>query len=190
MARLARLATLAGVRAPRVTARKLGLRTSRAGSVGDGTCGSHRGGALLLHAALSGQVNSPAGLVQEIAGWGLGWLIGVFVGQTAAYAMGGKSLPAATFRALAFSQTTSIVLLLGLIPTVGPTARALALVLGFVSSWMAFRESLQLRGWHLILVPFISAVVLLISTLIVVLWVTGTGVTLLGLLLRLGLNLR
>ncbi len=148
------------------------------------------GGALLLHAALSGQVNSPAGLVQEIAGWGLGWLIGVFVGQTAAYAMGGKSLPAATFRALAFSQTTSIVLLLGLIPTVGPTARALALVLGFVSSWMAFRESLQLRGWHLILVPFISAVVLLISTLIVVLWVTGTGVTLLGLLLRLGLNLR
>ncbi len=28
-------------------------------------------GALFLHAALSGQVNSPAGRVQEIAGWGL-----------------------------------------------------------------------------------------------------------------------
>jgi hypothetical protein len=147
-------------------------------------------GALLLHAALSGQVNSPAALVQEIAGWGLGWLFGVFMGQTAAYAMGGKSLPAATFRALAFSQITSVVLLLGLIPTLGPTARALALVLSFVSSWMAFQESLQLHGWRLILVPFISAVVLLISTLIVNLWVTGTGVTLSGLLLRLGLKPR
>lgn len=148
------------------------------------------GAALLVHAGLSGRVNSTAGLVQEIVGWGLGWLVGVFVGQTAAYALGGRGMSSATFRAVAFAQSTAVVLLLGLLPTLGPTARALTLVLGFVGSWIAFRESLQLSGWRLIWVPFISAVILWISTFIVYLWVAGTQVTWAGLLLRLGLNPR
>ena len=144
--------------------------------------------AILLHAVLFGQVSSFAGLFQEIVGWGLGWLIGVFVVQTTAYAMGGKGLPMATFRALAFAQSTAIVLLLGLIPLLGPTSRVVALVFGFISSWIAIKESQKLGGWRMIWVPFISAIVLLISTLIVVLWATGTQVTWPDLLLRLGLN--
>jgi hypothetical protein len=140
-------------------------------------------GAILLHAALFGQAGSFAGLFREIAGWGLGWLLGVFIVQAAAYAMGGKGLPTATFRALAFAQSTAIVLLLGLIPSLGPTARVVALVLGFISSWIATRESLKLSGWRLIWVPFTGALVLLISTLIIHSLVAGTEFTLSGLLL-------
>jgi hypothetical protein len=137
--------------------------------------------AILLHAVLFGQFNNLAGLFQGIVGWGLGWLIGVFIVQTAAYAMGGKGLSTATFRALAFAQSTAIVLLLGLIPSLGPTARVLALVLGFISSWIAIKESQKLSGWWMIWVPFTGALVLLISTLIVKVLVTGSEFTWQGL---------
>ena len=140
--------------------------------------------AILLHVALFGQVSSFAGLFREIVGWGLGWLIGVLIVQAAAYAMGGKGLPTATFRALAFAQSTAIVLLLGFIPSLGPTARVLALVLGFISSWIATRESQKLSGWRMIWVPFTGALVLLIITLIVRLLIAGGEFTLQGLLLQ------
>lgn len=140
-------------------------------------------GAILLHAALFGQASSFAGLFREIAGWGLGWLIGVFIVQAAGYAMSGKGLPTATFRALGFAQGTAIVLVLGLIPSLGPAARVLALVLGFISSWIAIKECQKLSGWRMMWVPFAGTLVLLVSTLIIHSLVAGTEFTLPGLLL-------
>jgi uncharacterized membrane protein YvlD (DUF360 family) len=78
-----------------------------------------------------------------------------------------------TMRALGFARTTTVVLLLGLLPDFLGIATVSMLVLAFLAFWMAATEAHEVRGWRGVLLPILAIVVALVIPPLVMLLLGG-----------------
>jgi hypothetical protein len=116
------------------------------------------------------------------------WLAIVVLIHAAGRMLRGTGSLTTTLRTLAYAEVTSVALLFGLLPTIGPALALGQLAFRLVATWIAVQEALNLSGWRTLLVPLIAALLLIATMVGGLALVSGTQVTIGMVLLRMGIG--
>jgi uncharacterized membrane protein YvlD (DUF360 family) len=143
---------------------------------------------LLMSLVIQGWVSAPAQPIQQIAVRGIGWFLAVLVAHTAGRILRGTGEFTGTLRAMAYAESTRIVLLLTLVTPIGPLFTLVASMLIFLATWVALQEALHLSGWRVALIPIVGLVIVVITTGVAGRILGGVQLTIEGVLLQLGIG--
>ena len=115
------------------------------------------------------------------------WFVVILLLSFAGRILRGKADYTATLRVAGFAQSAHILELLGFIPVIGPLARLMAVILTLLGVWMGTAQANELSGWRSVLLPVVYIATMAIAIVFILAVIEGTGFTVDGVLLNLGL---
>lgn len=121
----------------------------------------------------------------DLGDWGsrlFAWLLSVFFAFGAARILRGKADVTMTFRALGFAYTTYLMEFFALITPLAFIARAAALIVEFLATWIAVSEAHRLHGWKTLALPFLTIGIAALSYFMVEVLLRGAEMSLENLL--------
>ncbi|CAG0928362.1 hypothetical protein TFLX_00879 [Thermoflexales bacterium] len=120
--------------------------------------------------------NAPAGMTFAVLG--LAWLLAVAVVAATCRLLGGRTTFTRTLRVMGFAEVTSAIYLLGLLPQAESVFDAVAVMLRFIALGVGVHAALRLRGWRLLVLPFIAVALFVLAIAIFNFMLSGAMLTL------------
>jgi hypothetical protein len=139
-------------------------------------------GLALSAIALVGRPDAPT-----MAGRIVLWPIVALLLQITARLLLGKGTYTSTFRVMGFAYAGYLLILLSVVPVIGPLAKIIGFLLAFLGVWSGVAQAHDLRGWRTLLLPVLAVIVFAVVGVVLRALFLGAALTIESVLAELGL---